>query len=76
GGGPGMGPIAVAHHLKSFLPGHPLAPELDSGDNGDITISAAPWGSASILPIAWMYVRMMGAEGLKQASQVAILNAN
>ena len=76
GGGPGMGPIAVAHHLKPFLPGHPLVPELDSGENGDITISAAPWGSASILPIAWMYVRMMGAEGLKRASQVAILNAN
>lgn len=76
GGGPGMGPIAVAEHLKTFLPSHPLAPELDSGNNSDITISAAPWGSASILPIAWMYVRMMGATGLKRASQVAILNAN
>ncbi len=76
GGGPGMGPIAVASHLKAFLPSHPLMPELASGQNSDITIAAAPWGSASILPIAWMYVRMMGAEGLKRASQVAILNAN
>jgi len=73
GGGPGMGPIGVRTHLKAFLPGHPLEPEM--GD-GDIVISAAPWGSASILPIAWMYIRMMGGTGLTKATQVAILNAN
>ncbi|MGK2914359.1 MAG: aminomethyl-transferring glycine dehydrogenase, partial [Porticoccaceae bacterium] len=73
GGGPGMGPIGVREHLKPFLPGHPLEPGI--GDN-DIAISAAPWGSASILPIAWMYIRMMGGSGLTKATQVAILNAN
>lgn len=75
GGGPGMGPIGVKSHLEPFLPAHPLqdipGTELESG-----TISAAPWGSASILPISWMYVRMMGAEGMKQATEYAILNAN
>ena len=65
GGGPGMGPIGVAQHLIPFLPGHPTR-----------AVSAAAWGSASILPISWMYISMMGAHGLKQATQIAILNAN
>jgi glycine dehydrogenase len=68
GGGPGMGPIAVAKHLAPFLPGNPLG--------GEYAVSAAPWGSASILPISWMYIRMMGEPGLRRASEVAILNAN
>ncbi len=68
GGGPGMGPIGVAAHLAPFLPGHPLT--------GAGAVSAAPWGSASILVISWMYIAMMGADGLKKATQVAILNAN
>ncbi len=75
GGGPGMGPIGVKEHLAPFLPGHPVQPvpdtKLESG-----TVSAAPWGSASILPISWMYIRMMGAEGMRKASEFAILNAN
>jgi glycine dehydrogenase len=74
GGGPGMGPIAVASHLKAFLPTHPVIPT--SGEQGIGAISAAPWGSASILPISWMYIVMMGGEGLTRATQVAILNAN
>jgi len=72
GGGPGMGPICVARHLVPHLPGHPLAKV--GGDVGPV--SAAPWGSASILPISWMYIRMMGSEGLQRATEVAILNAN
>jgi glycine cleavage system P protein (glycine dehydrogenase) len=72
GGGPGMGPICVAKHLAVHLPGHPLAKL--PGTAG--AVSAAPWGSASILPISWMYIRMMGASGLKKATQVALLNAN
>ncbi len=75
GGGPGMGPIGVKSHLAPFLPGHPVVPVPETySANG--TISAAPWGSASILPISWMYITLMGAEGLKKATQVAILNAN
>ena len=70
GGGPGVGPIGVAKHLVPFLPGHG---ELD---NKSGAVSAAPWGSASINTISWMYVAMMGAEGLKEATEVAILNAN
>ncbi|MFC6634867.1 aminomethyl-transferring glycine dehydrogenase [Microbulbifer taiwanensis] len=75
GGGPGMGPIAVGEHLKPYLAGHPVTqvPETDTA-NG--TISAAPWGSASILPISWMYIRMMGRQGMKRATEMAILNAN
>jgi glycine dehydrogenase len=108
GGGPGMGPIAVAAHLAPFLPGHPVVSPLDPKPlalPGDRTrtaasstndppaepgalragsvgthaigpISAAPWGSAAILPISWMYIRMMGAAGLTRATEVAILNAN
>lgn len=74
GGGPGIGPIGVAAHLKPFLPGHCV---VDLGGDESIgAIAAAPWGSASILVISWMYIAMMGAEGLTQATQAAILNAN
>jgi len=75
GGGPGVGPVAVAAHLAPFLPNHPLTPEAGPA-TGPGPISAAPWGSAGILPIPWAYVRMMGADGLRRATQVAILNAN
>lgn len=75
GGGPGMGPIAVRAHLAPFLPGHPVQP-IPGTDARHGTVSAAPWGSAAILPIAWMYIRMMGGAGLRRATQVAILNAN
>ena len=75
GGGPGMGPIACTAELAPFLPGHPLA-EGVGGDRAMGPVSAAPWGSASILPISWVYIALMGAEGLKKASQMAILNAN
>ncbi|KUJ81465.1 glycine dehydrogenase (aminomethyl-transferring) [Microbulbifer flavimaris] len=75
GGGPGMGPIAVGEHLKPYLAGHPVT-EVPETDPTNGTISAAPWGSASILPISWMYIRMMGKTGMKQATETAILNAN
>jgi glycine dehydrogenase len=75
GGGPGMGPIGVKAHLAPFVPGHSVV-QIDGVLTEQGAVSAAPFGSASILPISWMYIRMMGAEGLKQASQVAILNAN
>jgi glycine dehydrogenase len=74
GGGPGVGPIGVAKHLVEFLPSHPLA-DINK-ESGIGAISAAPWGSASILPISWSYIAMMGEEGVKTASEVAILNAN
>jgi len=74
GGGPGVGPIGVRAHLAAFLPNHPLQP--DAGPERGVTISAAPWGSAGILPISWAYIAMMGAAGLRQATYVAILNAN
>ena len=74
GGGPGMGPICVARHLMPFLPGHPVV--RTGGDKAIGAISAAPWGSASILLISWAYIKMMGASGLTQATKVAILNAN
>ncbi len=75
GGGPGMGPIGVKSHLAPFLPGHPVQDIPNTRvENG--TISAAPWGSASILPISWMYIRMMGREGIIQATRCAILSAN
>jgi glycine dehydrogenase len=74
GGGPGMGPIAVAAHLAPFLPGHPLA---EAGGKSAIgPVSAAPYGSPAILPIPWAYIRLMGPEGLTDATRVAILNAN
>ncbi|HEY4015057.1 MAG TPA: aminomethyl-transferring glycine dehydrogenase [Polyangiaceae bacterium] len=90
GGGPGMGPIGVAQHLAAYLPSHPViavgggdpatqapaaAPSAGRGDHIG-AISAAPWGSASILLISWAYIAMMGPEGLKRASEIAILNAN
>ena len=75
GGGPGVGPIGVASHLAAYLPNHPLV--ADAGPATGIgPISAAPWGSAGILPIPWAYIRMMGTKGLRRATQVAILNAN
>jgi glycine dehydrogenase len=79
GGGPGMGPIGVAAHLAPFLPDHPVVPGVNpmAGPDGTIgTVAAAPWGSASILAVSWAYIALMGAEGLKRATQVAILNAN
>ncbi len=76
GGGPGMGPIGVAKHLADFLPGHPVRHPSSEGAKSIGPVSAAPEGSPSILTISWMYIAMMGAAGLKRASQVAILNAN
>jgi glycine dehydrogenase len=73
GGGPGMGPIGVKSHLSPFLPGHPF---LDNGASPVGPVSAAPFGSASILPISYMYILMMGGEGLQKATEIAILNAN
>ncbi|MFO1513306.1 MAG: aminomethyl-transferring glycine dehydrogenase [Verrucomicrobiota bacterium] len=74
GGGPGVGPIGVAAHLVEFLPGHNV---VNLGGESPIgAVSAAPWGSASILPISWMYIAMMGASGLTEATKFAILNAN
>ncbi|KAA9002696.1 aminomethyl-transferring glycine dehydrogenase [Affinibrenneria salicis] len=75
GGGPGMGPIGVKAHLAPFVPGHQVV-RIDGLLTQQGAVSAAPFGSASILPISWMYIRMMGADGLKKASQVALLNAN
>jgi glycine dehydrogenase len=74
GGGPGMGPIGVVEHLAPFLPGHPVVKT--GGLHGITPISAAPWGSASILTISYAYIRLMGADGLKKATEFAILNAN
>jgi glycine dehydrogenase len=76
GGGPGMGPIGVSKHLEKFLPNHKVIVENSGPSTGMGAVSAAPWGSASILPISWMYIKMMGAAGLKKATQVAILSAN
>jgi len=75
GGGPGVGPVAVGEHLEAFLPSESAVESGDSKRRG-AQVSAAPFGSASILPITWMYIRMMGRIGLKQATEVAILNAN
>ncbi len=74
GGGPGMGPIGVGAHLAPFLPGHSIIKTGGAQAIGEV--SQAPWGSASILPISWMYIRMMGAAGLEHATKVAIINAN
>jgi len=73
GGGPGVGPIAVAAHLVEFLPSHPV---MNNGHVGIQAVAAAPWGSASVLPITYGYIKMMGADGLKRATEIAILNAN
>ena len=74
GGGPGMGPIAMARHLAPFRPAHPVI--ATGGEQSLGTVSAAPWGSAAILAISWVYIRLMGAAGLRKATQVSILNAN
>lgn len=75
GGGPGMGPIGVGAHLQPFLPSNPVVPVPGLNADNDV-VSAAPYGSASILPISWAYIALMGGEGLEQASKVAILSAN
>jgi glycine dehydrogenase len=74
GGGPGVGPIGVKSHLAPFLPGHPLVKT--GGETGIAPVSGAPWGSASILPISWAYVKMMGGRGLTHATKITLLNAN
>ena len=76
GGGPGMGPIGVTEELAAFLPGHPVEPPHTTGKHPLGPVAAAPYGSPSILPISWMYIAMMGAQGLTKATQIAILNAN
>ncbi len=79
GGGPGMGPIGVGAHLAPFLPNHPVVEGVNPAAGGRQSIgavAAAPWGSASILPISWAYITMMGPEGLRKATEVAILSAN
>ncbi len=75
GGGPGVGPLAVGEHLRTFLPSHGVVPECGPPE-GITAVSSAPWGSAGILPISWAYIAMMGAAGLTRATQVAVLNAN
>jgi glycine dehydrogenase len=75
GGGPGIGPVAVAERLAPYLPNHPLRPEAGP-TSGVGPVSGAPWGSAGILMISWAYIRLMGAAGLRQATSVAVLNAN
>jgi len=74
GGGPGVGPIGVKSHLAPFLPGHPLV--ATGGSNAIAPVSGAPWGSASILPISWSYIKMMGGRGLTHATKITLLNAN
>jgi len=76
GGGPGVGPVAVKAHLAPFLPGHPLAGHALRGESAVGPVSAAPHGSAGILPISWAYVKLMGARGLRTATEMAIVNAN
>ncbi|OEU89522.1 aminomethyl-transferring glycine dehydrogenase [Streptomyces oceani] len=75
GGGPGVGPVGVRAHLSPYLPNHPLQPSAGP-ETGIGPVSAAPWGSAGILPISWAYMRLMGAAGLRRATQVAVLGAN
>ncbi|WP_418991601.1 aminomethyl-transferring glycine dehydrogenase [Alistipes sp.] len=74
GGGPGVGPICVAEHLRGFLPSHPLA--ATGGEEGITAVASAPWGSALLLPITYGYIRMLGGDGLRHATEMAILNAN
>jgi glycine dehydrogenase len=75
GGGPGVGPVGVREHLAPYLPNHPLVPAAGP-ETGPGPVSAAPWGSAGILPISWAYVRLMGPDGLRRATEVAVLSAN
>jgi glycine dehydrogenase len=75
GGGPGVGPIGVKSHLAPFLPNHSINP-VEGLDPDNKAVSAAPFGSAAILPVSWMYIKLLGAEGLKQSTEIAILNAN
>ncbi len=74
GGGPGVGPICVAEHLRPFLPSHPLMPT--GGDQGITAVASAPWGSALLLPITYGYIKMLGGDGLRRATEMAIVNAN
>ncbi len=74
GGGPGVGPICVAEHLRTFLPSHPVMPT--GGEEGITAVASAPWGSAMLLPITYGYIRMLGGEGLRRATEMAIVNAN
>jgi len=74
GGGPGVGPICVAEHLRPFLPSHPVMPT--GGDQGITAVASAPWGSALLLPITYGYIKMLGGEGLRRATEMAIVNAN
>ncbi len=76
GGGPGVGPIGVKAHLEPFLPGHPLVNDQAGFRDGVGAVSAAPWGSAGVLPISWSYIALMGGDGLEKATEVAILSAN
>jgi glycine dehydrogenase len=80
GGGPGVGCIGVASHLAPFLPGHPVVPSSGEGSNVVVkttgAVAGAPYGSASILPISWMYIKMLGEAGLRESTGMAILNAN
>ncbi len=74
GGGPGVGPICVAEHLRAFLPSHPVMPT--GGDEGITAVASAPWGSAMLLPITYGYIKMLGENGLRRATEMAIVNAN
>ncbi|MCJ7779915.1 MAG: aminomethyl-transferring glycine dehydrogenase, partial [Acidimicrobiia bacterium] len=76
GGGPGIGPVAVKAHLAPFLPGHPLIPTMPGHEDSIGAVASAPWGSAGVLAISWAYIVMMGAAGLRSATEMAILNAN
>jgi glycine dehydrogenase len=76
GGGPGVGPIGVKAHLAPFLPGHGLVPDLPGPEDGIGAVSAAPWGSAGVLAISWMYIAMLGPSGLRRSTEVAVLSAN
>jgi len=76
GGGPGIGPVAVKAHLAPFLPGHPLIPDMPGHEDGIGAVASAPWGSAGVLAISWAYIAMMGASGLRAATEMAILSAN
>jgi glycine dehydrogenase len=76
GGGPGVGPIGVRSHLAPHLPGHGLVPDLPGPEDGTGAVSAAPWGSAGVLAISWMYIALLGPEGLRRSSEIAILSAN